>query len=86
MKRETRIVPFKAAMRWTGWDPRTMVYLKGGAAWARNEFMFSSALSIKTSPSGWTIGGGVEWAMAFARLGRSSPKRRRLQHPLYGRC
>jgi outer membrane immunogenic protein len=47
---------------WTGWDPRQMIYVKGGWAWAKNETMFSYALSTTHNRNGWTIGGGWEWS------------------------
>ena len=51
---------------WTSWDPRTMIYVKGGGAWMRDEILFSYALSTKHTRSGWTIGGGFEWAPVIA--------------------
>ena len=50
---------------YTGWDPRTMLYVKGGAAWLRDEFMFSYAENSRQTRTGWTIGGGIAWAPAF---------------------
>jgi outer membrane immunogenic protein len=51
--------------------PQALVYFKGGAAWARNTYSdvdpggappFSGQGSA--TPSGWTIGGGTEYAFA----------------------
>jgi outer membrane immunogenic protein len=50
--------------------PQTLLYFKGGAAWARNDFSdadpaaappFSGQASA--TRSGWTIGAGVEYAL-----------------------
>ena len=63
---------------WTGWDPRVLFYFQGGGAWAHDRYLnhtgnFATsacsfqafcALSASDSRSGWTIGGGVEWAFA----------------------
>ena len=47
---------------WAGWDPRQMIYVKGGWAQVRDETLFSYATSTKHTTSGWTVGGGWEWA------------------------
>jgi outer membrane immunogenic protein len=49
---------------WTGWDPRTLFYVKGGWAYAHDQFAFSYALTEKQDRSGWVVGFGVEWAFA----------------------
>jgi outer membrane immunogenic protein len=54
---------------WNGWDPMVLFYVKGGWAWAhqRNHFHFSDDSSDrKYGRTGWTIGGGAEWAFSFA--------------------
>ncbi len=47
------------------WD-RVMVYGTGGWAWGKNEVTLTTpgltVLSDTASLSGWTVGGGVEWA------------------------
>jgi outer membrane immunogenic protein len=50
---------------WT-WD-RWLIYAKGGAAWAGDKYsaeipIFSEHLEGSETRSGWTVGGGVEWA------------------------
>jgi outer membrane immunogenic protein len=47
---------------------RAMVYGTGGWAWGKNEVtlttpVLGAAVSDKASLSGWTVGGGVEWAL-----------------------
>jgi outer membrane immunogenic protein len=44
-----------------------LLYAKGGYAWANNEFSLSAlglTLSDTQFHSGWTVGGGAEWAFA----------------------
>jgi outer membrane immunogenic protein len=50
---------------WT-WD-RLLVYGKGGAAWAGNQYsvfipVFAEQETASETRPGWTVGGGVEWA------------------------
>jgi outer membrane immunogenic protein len=50
---------------WT-WD-RWMIYAKGGVAWAGDKFsadipLFDEHLETSQTRTGWTVGGGVEWA------------------------
>jgi outer membrane immunogenic protein len=51
---------------WAGWDPRTLLYVKGGWAGSRDEYMFSYADSAHQNRSGWTVGGGIAWAPVWA--------------------
>ena len=50
--------------------PTVLVYAKGGGAWVRDEFTLTAAgtgatlANTTTNQSGWTVGGGVEWAFA----------------------
>jgi outer membrane immunogenic protein len=57
----------------TGWVPRTLLYVRGGGAWVREKWDFtlldaSRVSNVFTSASqtrsGWTIGGGIEYAIA----------------------
>ena len=48
---------------WSGWDPRVLFYVKGGGAWAHDNYQFSYYFG-KQSRSGWTVGTGIEWAFA----------------------
>src|SRR6185437_6419566 len=49
-------------------QPNILVYLKGGAAWARTEFdVFGNGAPYATANvtrTGWTLGGGFEWMFA----------------------
>jgi outer membrane immunogenic protein len=50
--------------------PTVLVYAKGGGAWVRDDYNltgFTTGTTIataSTNPSGWTVGGGVEWVVA----------------------
>lgn len=48
--------------------PHTLVYVKGGAAWAGDKYVINvnaGALNgtFDQTPFGWTMGGGLEWAI-----------------------
>jgi len=57
----------------TAWNNQALFYVKGGGAWARNQWDASqseftsdgnSGLSIfSETRSGWTVGGGAEWTL-----------------------
>lgn len=50
--------------------PTVLVYAKGGGAWVRDDynltgFTTGTALAnASANPSGWTVGGGLEWVVA----------------------
>jgi outer membrane immunogenic protein len=55
------------------WIPQSLIYAKGGVAWAHDVYDLNQAgsffISTPCSPcsetrAGWTIGGGIEWAFA----------------------
>ena len=51
-----------------GLDPRALVYVKGGAAWAGEKYFVNTTVaglngSYSQVPAGWTAGGGVAWAL-----------------------
>lgn len=45
---------------WDSW----MWYVKGGAAWADTEYTLLTVGTVSDTRVGWTIGTGVEWALA----------------------
>ncbi len=50
-------------------SPAVLVYAKGGGAWVRDDYTLSSVAgttlaTANPTPSGWTVGGGVEWSFA----------------------
>jgi len=56
----------------TGWFPQAMIYIKGGGAWKQDRIHWASDVCdeaacggfFKHTFSGWTVGGGIEWAFA----------------------
>ena len=49
--------------------PTVLVYAKGGGAWVRDNYTLTAVPGLalanaSATPSGWTVGGGVEWAFA----------------------
>jgi outer membrane immunogenic protein len=68
-----RLASVTGRLGFTGWSPQTLFYVKGGVAWAHEKFDFSRAEdgTVRTlcepchqTGSGWTVGGGIEWAFA----------------------
>jgi outer membrane immunogenic protein len=64
-----------ARLGWAGWNPETLLYVKGGAAWANTQldmrnsaagpfFLFPRSPLFDNTYGGWTVGGGVEWKIA----------------------
>jgi outer membrane immunogenic protein len=60
---------------WAGWNPQTLLYVKGGAAWVDTQLdmrtatlgfqnLFPRAALFDNTYGGWTVGGGVEWKIA----------------------
>jgi outer membrane immunogenic protein len=49
------------------WD-HALIYVKGGAAWAEDQYSYGSSYlgsySASETRGGWTIGAGLEWAFA----------------------
>jgi outer membrane immunogenic protein len=41
-----------------------MWYVKGGAAWADAEYTLAGVGAVSDTRVGWTLGTGVEWALA----------------------
>jgi hypothetical protein len=49
--------------------PTVLVYAKGGGAWMRDDYTLTDVTgatlaNASTNPSGWTVGGGVEWVVS----------------------
>jgi outer membrane immunogenic protein len=64
-----------ARLGWAGWNPQTLLYVKGGAAWADTQLdmrtsaiggfaVFPRAPLFDNTYFGWTVGGGAEWKIA----------------------
>jgi outer membrane immunogenic protein len=54
----------------TGWIPQTLIYIRGGGAWVREKWNFidqdfhtPDRFEFSDTRSGWTIGGGIEYAI-----------------------
>ena len=57
---------------WGWWGDRTMVYVTGGGAWAKidsstwvNGLPISTGIQQSDQRSGWTVGGGIEYAVGY---------------------
>jgi outer membrane immunogenic protein len=58
-----------ARLGYTGLLPQTLVYVKGGAAWAHQEYTITSRVTglngeFDKTHSGWTVGAGFSWAIS----------------------
>jgi outer membrane immunogenic protein len=54
----------------TAWNNQALFYVKGGGAWARNQWDLTNTVLefdqnglFSETRSGWTVGGGVEWTL-----------------------
>jgi outer membrane immunogenic protein len=68
---ERWLVTARGRLGWTIWD-KSMVYVTGGGAWAKidaSEFIpggpIFSAHQESNTRSGWTVGGGLEYALGY---------------------
>jgi outer membrane immunogenic protein len=67
---ETRINSIATLTGRLGFVPvdRWLVYFKGGGAWARETHTLTGfgkgAVAVDVTRSGYTVGGGLEWAIA----------------------
>jgi outer membrane immunogenic protein len=68
---ERWLVTARGKLGWAVWD-KSMVYVTGGAAWAKidtSEFQVGTQTSTghqeSNTRSGWTIGGGWEYALGY---------------------
>lgn len=53
----------------TAWNNRALLYVKGGGAWAQTHWdlsnlgtPFAAFSTVNETRTGWTVGGGIEWA------------------------
>ena len=55
---------------YAGWHPQTLVYVKGGGAWTRQQYNITSEFGapidgeFSKTFGGWTAGGGIAWALS----------------------
>jgi outer membrane immunogenic protein len=68
---ERWLVTARARLGWTWWD-KSMIYVTGGGAWAKidaSEFLpgspFTTAHLESSTRGGWTVGGGMEYALGY---------------------
>jgi len=68
---ERWLVTARGKLGWTIWD-KTMVYVTGGAAWAKIDSslwvignQIATGIQQTNTRSGWTVGGGLEYALGY---------------------
>jgi len=68
---ERWLVTARGKLGWTWWD-KSMIYVTGGGAWAKidaSEFLannsFGTGHQESNTRSGWTVGGGLEYALGY---------------------
>jgi len=68
---ERWLVTARGRLGWTIWD-KTMVYVTGGAAWAKIDSslwvignQIATGIQQTNTRSGWTVGGGLEYALGY---------------------
>lgn len=62
---------FRGRVGYAGWDPRLLLYVTGGLGWAHNEISAAvtfpgvyAAGSVSNTHVGYTVGGGLEYAIS----------------------
>jgi outer membrane immunogenic protein len=68
---ERWLVTARGRLGWAIWD-KSMIYVTGGGAWAKIDasewfsgFPINTAIQQSDTRSGWTVGGGLEYALGY---------------------